>query len=149
MNHRSNFCSYIQYHFIFRDIFINSIGSERPQVLVLDNHASHVSPNVVDIVFDSGIELYFLPADTSHFLQPMDQTFFVLKSKVSNLAYSLLDLCVSKRTFTSFLKYSFKGTYEGGQLLREGFKRTGVSPTNIDGIDKSKVLWKKGMFQTA
>ena len=153
MNHRSNFCSYIQYHFIFRDIFIKSIGSERPQVLILYNHASHVSPNVVDIAFDSGRELYFLPADTSHFLQPMDQTFFVLKSKFSNLAYSSLvmrlDLCVSKRTLTSFLKYSFKGTWEGGQLLREAFKRTGVNPTTIDGIDKSKVLWKKGMFQTA
>ena len=104
-----------------------------------------------NIAFDFGIELYFLPAHTSHFLQQMDQTFFVLKSKFSNLAYSSLvmrpDLCVSKRTFTSFLKYSFKSTYEGGQLLREGFKRTGVNPTTIDGIDKSKVLWKKGMYE--
>ena len=142
MNHRSNFLSYIRYHFIFRDIFIKSIGSGRPQVLILDNHASHVSPNVVDIAFDSGIELNFLPAHTSHFLQPMDQTFFALKSKFSNLAYSSLvmgpDLCVSKRTFTSFLKYSSKSTYKGGQLLREGFKRTGVNPTTIDGINKSK-----------
>ncbi|XP_067939911.1 uncharacterized protein [Watersipora subatra] len=49
---------------------------EKPVLLILDNHSSHVSLEAVDMCSTSGTVLLTLPPHCSHRLQPLDRTVF-------------------------------------------------------------------------
>lgn len=49
---------------------------EKPVLLVLDNHASHICLEAYEFCRDHGIVMVSLPPHTSHRLQPLDVTFF-------------------------------------------------------------------------
>jgi hypothetical protein len=51
-------------------------SKERPVLLILDNHCSHVSLKAVTLCKDSGIIMLTLPPHTSHKLQPLDRSVF-------------------------------------------------------------------------
>lgn len=55
--------------------FISNVHctKERPVLLILDNHSSHISLKAVTLCKDSGIHLLTLPPHTSHKLQPLDR----------------------------------------------------------------------------
>lgn len=54
--------------------FIKFVKCSRDKMvlLVLDNHASHISPNILDFCKSNGIVLLTIPPHTSHRLQPLD-----------------------------------------------------------------------------
>jgi len=56
----------------FLKIFLAHCGSARPVVLLLDNHDSHVTAEVVQAALDNGVVLLGLPSHTTHLLQPLD-----------------------------------------------------------------------------
>jgi len=56
----------------FRDTFIPHSGSARPVLLVLDNHESHISIEVIQLARANRIEILGFPAHTTHILQPLD-----------------------------------------------------------------------------
>ncbi len=56
----------------FSTIFVHNCGRERPVVLILDNHDSHVTLPLVEVARANNIVLVGLPAHTTHFLQPLD-----------------------------------------------------------------------------
>ena len=66
-----------------------SCGPERPQVLILDNLSSHLTIDVKAKAIENNIHLFFIPANTSHLLQPNDHFFNLLKSKMSDEASML------------------------------------------------------------
>ncbi len=66
--------------------FIPNIGQEHPVLLILDNHQSHLIPDVIDCAIQTQIELYCEPANTAHLLQPNDQLYHGLKSAMGELA---------------------------------------------------------------
>lgn len=49
---------------------------EKPCLLVLDNHGSHMSLPVINFCRENGIVLLTIPPHTSHRLQPLDRTVF-------------------------------------------------------------------------
>ena len=49
---------------------------ENKVLLLLDNHASHISLNVVQYALEHGIEMVSFPPHCSHKLQPLDRTFY-------------------------------------------------------------------------
>ena len=51
-------------------------GYRGPAFLILDNHASHIHASIVNQCADLGIAVLFLPAHTSHILQPCDLGIF-------------------------------------------------------------------------
>ena len=53
-----------------------SATKENPVVLILDNHVSHVSLNVLMLAKESGVHIVTLPPHTSHKLQPLDVAVF-------------------------------------------------------------------------
>ena len=56
----------------------------------MDNHASHLSAQLIDCAQKNDVSLLFLPSKSSFILQPLDVGFFhVLKHKVSELTTSL------------------------------------------------------------
>ncbi|KZS03743.1 Uncharacterized protein APZ42_033455 [Daphnia magna] len=57
---------------------------EKPILLILDNHTSHISYPVVEFCKKSGIVLFTLPPHTSHVTQPLDKCLFgPMKSDMS------------------------------------------------------------------
>ncbi|XP_030761185.1 uncharacterized protein LOC115886237 [Sitophilus oryzae] len=52
--------------------FINSVPQERPLILLMDSHASHLSLAVLELAKQNDLHLFTFPAHTSHLLQPLD-----------------------------------------------------------------------------
>ena len=69
--------------------FIDSIPSERPVILFMDSHASHINMDVILLAKENEIYLFTFPAHTSHLLQPLDVGIY--KPLKSNWATSLND----------------------------------------------------------
>jgi len=76
----------------FTQSFLPGIGSERPQLLILDGHDSH---NFVELTCEAtanNIHLLELPAHTSHWLQPCDRTLFgPLKRSYNKFCQELME----------------------------------------------------------
>ena len=60
----------------FRNLFIPSLPAERPILLILDGHSSHVSLEVRDLAVSNEIHMLKLPPHLSHLLQPLDVRVF-------------------------------------------------------------------------
>lgn len=63
---------------LFMQHFIKYTGasSERPQLLIVDNHDSHLSINAIDLAKENGITMLSFPPHCSHKLQPLDVSVF-------------------------------------------------------------------------
>ncbi len=67
--------------------FIRYAPEERPLILIMDQHETHVSKDVIMFCRGNKIELLCLPAHTTHILQPLDIAVFnPLKTAFSTLA---------------------------------------------------------------
>jgi len=66
----------------FCKVFVPNCGRERPVLLVMDNHDSHISVPVIEKAQAEDIVLVGLPSHTTHLLQPLDV-------KVYNVAINL------------------------------------------------------------
>ena len=51
------------------------------RLLVLDGHGSHITDEFMYTCFKNNVYLLFLPAHTSHILQPLDLSFFFIPSR--------------------------------------------------------------------
>ena len=58
------------------NFFSKQIGTERPVVLLLDGHKSHINLELSKFCKQDGILLYCLPPHSSHITQPLDVGFF-------------------------------------------------------------------------
>ncbi|XP_060863002.1 uncharacterized protein LOC132939698 [Metopolophium dirhodum] len=54
------------------EFFIDSIPSERPVILFMNSHASHINMDVMTLAKENEIYLFTFPAHTRHLLQPID-----------------------------------------------------------------------------
>jgi len=52
--------------------FVGQIPPKRPVLLLYDGHGSHISTDVIECAHLHHIEIMYLPAHTSHLLQPLD-----------------------------------------------------------------------------
>ncbi len=60
--------------------------------LLLDNLAVHHKPGPLLAAFDSNVKVQFLPPNTSHFLQPLDdKVFAIFKQQLATLATNFAD----------------------------------------------------------
>ena len=60
----------------FTKSFPPSIGSDRPQILILDGHDSHNFLELIDTALDDNIHIVELPSHTSNWLQPRDRSVY-------------------------------------------------------------------------
>ena len=49
---------------------------ENPTLLLLDNHASHLSVQVIDMAVNNGVTMLSFPLHCSHKMQPLDVTVY-------------------------------------------------------------------------
>ena len=51
-------------------------SKDRPVILILDNHNSHISLETIDLSKENGVTLLTLPPHCSHKLQPLDRSVY-------------------------------------------------------------------------
>ncbi|KAG5262976.1 hypothetical protein AALO_G00281080 [Alosa alosa] len=124
--------------------FVKHAPTERPLVMFLDQHETHVSKDTVDFCRGKGIELVCLPANTTHMLQPLDVSVFgPLKNAFTKLASSLGlvrgDLVVSKRRFSAVIKHAYLKAVTPANIM-SGFRKTGLFPLDRAAVDYSQIV---------
>ena len=109
-------------------------------LLLLDNASCHLGVQGLQLAKNNNIEIIALPPNTTHFLQPMDQLFFVLKQAFFSLS-STLHLVTSgntirKANFPYVLKQAISSSWNK-EIIRSAYRKTGLIPLNHHAIDQS------------
>ena len=129
----------------FQNIFLHADRKlQGRKILLADNLSSHVSLEVLRLCQKFDIHLIFLPANSTHLLQPLDVAFFAPMKRAwreilnewrgTNEGRKLGAL--PKVKFPVLLKKLFCRIAKDAQnILKAGFKKTGIYP-----LDKEEVL---------
>ncbi|XP_078658355.1 uncharacterized protein LOC144903812, partial [Branchiostoma floridae x Branchiostoma belcheri] len=123
----------------FFKVFLVHCHRERPILLVVDQHSSHLSLKVLKTAMEQKIIIYGLPPHTSHFTQPLDVTVFSsLKTKWATTLESLqaadTRFQVRKTTFPKIFASVQDLTFTP-ENIKSGFKKTGILPYDKSVID--------------
>ena len=125
----------------FQNLFIPSLTEERPVLLIIDGHSSHISYNVRQVAKQNDIHMLKLPPHLTHLLQPMDVGVFKpLKAswyKVVSEFTKQQKKPVTKKEFPSLLKKVWDSYKEENAI--NGFKKTGIHPFDKDVIPASSL----------
>lgn len=116
--------------------------NNEPILLILDNHASHISIRIYNFCRKTGIILLSLPPHTSHRLQPLDLTFY---SPLKSVFYRECSLYLKTKSSLSRESERKISQYELAELFNRayvkvatmdkgisGFSAAGISPLNPD-----------------
>ena len=127
----------------FEKTFLKYAVPERPLLLLMDGHSSHINIQLIECAQQNNVILLCLPPHTTHFLQPLDVSVYrSLKSHFSKTIHNarLLksDLWISKNLFSSFFKLAFEECFTM-RTIRAGFEKCGIYPFNPAAIDTSFV----------
>lgn len=124
--------------------FVKHIPPERPVLLLVDGHTTHIDLETSKFCKENGILLYCLLAHSSHITQPLDVGFFgALKTnwkkacdkfKISNMGSS-----VTKETFSSVFNTAWTSTVKMSTIVNS-FARAGIYPINRNAIGKGGTI---------
>lgn len=124
-------------HFIkFIMHFIRHVrcSKERPVLLLLDNHESHLSVDALDICKQNGVTVLSFPPHCSHKLQPLDRSVYGPLKKYVN---SAIDSWMVNNPGKTLSIYDIPGIIKETLPLATtpnnimaGFRKTGISPYN-------------------
>ena len=119
-----------------RRIFLPETAStpQRPRLLIMDGHGSHVSLDFLWTCKQNKVELHFLPAHSSHVLQPLDLTgFAVIKSNYRGqiTKFSTLDDAapIKKGRFITCYNNAREERLKS-QVIRSGWRAAGLCTYN-------------------
>ncbi|XP_045476121.1 uncharacterized protein LOC123681823 [Harmonia axyridis] len=107
---------------------------EKPVILLLDNHSSHLSCKVLDLCKESGVIMVSFPPHCSHKLQPLDLTVFGPFKKCCSSGVSAWLKSNPGNTITIFdlpeiIKHAFLNAVNPKNIV-SGFKAAGIFPLN-------------------
>lgn len=121
------------------DIFIPGSKTELPnekRLLILDGHGSHATPDFMRLCVLHKIQLVYLPAHTSHVLQPLDISVFgplktVYRAEVNLANHLHPNSPIGKETFLScYFRARKKALITDNAVA--GWKGSGLWPLNIE-----------------
>ena len=105
------------------------------RLLIVDGHGSHTSDEFMTICYLNNVHLLFLPAHTSHVLQPLDLgCFSSLKTAYRRLVSEHTALTdTTKVGKANFLEFYAKAREIGlrEENIRSGWKATGLYPKSV------------------
>ena len=123
----------------FKNVYLPHVGDKRPQLLIFDNHGTHHEPEFLTLCKNYDIDLYFLPAHSSHLLQPADMAVF---GPVHKAMSRIRDYIVNTNPDVTFdqnlsanIAINALDRVCTADSIRGGFERTGVWPFNPDAAD--------------
>ena len=132
------FMEYLSGHFLK---FAQGRDGEKPLLVLYDGHKSHISLPLIDWAKQHNIQLFILPAHTSHVLQPLDIGCFGPFERIYNAEchkymransctgidrYSICELAC--RTYSKALS---------PENLQSSFRKSGIYPLDPTVVDKS------------
>ena len=125
-------------------IFLKFAVPERPIILFIDGHKSHVTLDVIDMARNNDVILFCLPPHTTHALQPLDVAVFKsfknhFSKAVKALSFAKKNFVVSKRDFAQVVKDPFEQAFSIPNI-KSGFRKSGIFPFNRNVVDESKML---------
>lgn len=111
-------------------------SKEKPVLLLLDNHTSHISIAAIDAAKEKGVVLLTFPPHCSHKLQPLDRTVYGPLKKYYNDTCNRWMLNNPARTISihdigALLGESFHKAFTPANIL-SGFRVSGIHPCNSD-----------------
>ena len=121
--------------------------AENSVLLLLDGHASHCSPALIESARESNVILLALAPHTTHICQPLDvavyKSFKSHLGKLVKLGQALRgDLWIPKKSVARTIKKPFESSMVMSNI-KAGFKKCGVYPFNPNAIDTSQLLRNK------
>ncbi|CAH1276962.1 JRKL [Branchiostoma lanceolatum] len=127
----------------FLNTFMRHCHRERPVLLVLDQHTSHISLKVLTTAMRENIILYGLPPHTSQYSQPLDVTVFsTLKAQWATTLETLqaadTKFLAKKRNFPSIFSTVQDSSFTPNNI-KAGFRKAGIYPYNPDAVEG---VWK-------
>lgn len=117
---------------------------QRPLLLLIDGHKSHITLDVVDICRENNIVLLCLPPHTTHALQPLDVSVFKslkdhFSKSVRALSFTKKNFIVTKKEFSRVVKSPFEKAFCITNV-KSGFKKCGIYPFNRDAVSRLKMI---------
>ena len=114
-----------------------NIGTDRPQVLIVDGHDSHNSVELLSVAIDNNIEIVEMPAHCSHWLQPLDHTVFgPMKTCYNTCCSDLMNIysvTINKSNFCGLFKKAWDQALTAANII-SGFEACGIFPYNPSAI---------------
>lgn len=119
-------------------IFNDNIPPAWPVLLIMDSHASHITPQVLAYAKSHQIILFTMPAHNSHFLQPLDVGVFKSLKPVWRAEYQDYNMknpgeVPTRLDFDSFLTPVYEKCFTPSNI-RSGCRKTGIFPLNKETI---------------
>jgi hypothetical protein len=115
-----------------------------PVLMILDNHESHLSIQVLDFAKDNGVIMLSFPPHCSHMMRPLDRSVFGPFKKYYNTAVKewLIDhpgKPVSIYDIPGFVAKAFPKAMTPENIM-SGFRVTGIFPHNSNVFPKESFL---------
>jgi hypothetical protein len=116
-------------------VFLPSTRTTEPRLLILDGHGSHETTDFMYLCYQNNIHLLFLPAHSSHVLQPLDLSVFSsLKSRyrkeVGYLTLLTDSSPIGKQNFLACYQKARKEALSA-KNIKSGWKATGLWPKSM------------------
>ncbi len=126
-----------------KQIFLRYAVQERPVLLIIDGHKSHLTLECIDLARENQVILLCLPPHTTHALQPLDVAVFkALKAHFSRSlrvrCFSKKNFIVSKCDFARVVKELFEFSFLMANL-KNGFSKCGIFPFNRTAVSSDKM----------
>ena len=131
-----------------KDCFIPETGGEGPvRLLLLDGCTVHAIPEAVSLARSAGVLMLFLPAHTSHVLQPLDVGVF---SPLKAAYRTAIGATVRWNNAQNVRKYTFLEAYTAAHRkaftesnMKAGFYATGLWPFSPSKLIKNRYVTRK------
>lgn len=123
--------------------WIEEKNIQKPVILFVDGHRTHISMQVSTLCEDAGVILYLLPPNTTHILQPADVGAFkplkhYWRQQVVDFQRQNPNSVVRRRNVAPLLEKALNKIPKSAII--NGFKATGLYPFNVESVDFAKCL---------
>ena len=119
-------------------------SKDRPVILILDNHDSHISIETIDLSKENGVILLTLPPHCSHKLQPLNRSVYSPFKTFYNQAANVFMVSHPGKTIIIYDVTELVGKADEQALIprtvRSGFAASGIWPFNTDVFGEDEFL---------
>lgn len=118
---------------------IHSVSATQPALLLLDRHSTHLELSSCKHMVDNNIQPLYLPAHTTHLLQPLDDVIFAsFKFTMrKSVEWERMRRLISGESLNGMLEEILeqnKSQVFTKSVIQAGFKHTGIWPFNANAI---------------
>lgn len=123
---------------------------ERPILLFIDGHVSHMTLHLSQFCSNNGIELFALYPNSTHLIQPMDVAVFkplkqFWKKSVRDWRLKNHGKKLRKENFGNIFENALSNITK--ETIQNGFKRCGLCPFNVENVKFSNIATSENSRQ--